>query len=55
MANQPNNTEREEPQRTSEDEERIRGVADQEQDDEFDDTDDLDEEEDEEADAEGTI
>jgi hypothetical protein len=51
MANQ-RDTERDEPQRTSQDEEQIRGVA--ERDDEFEDTDDLDEEEDEDED-EGVI
>jgi hypothetical protein len=46
--------ERDEPQRTSQDEEQIRGVA--ESDDEFEDTDDLDEEEgDEDEEDEGTI
>jgi hypothetical protein len=35
------NTERDEPQRTSQDEEQIRGVGDWNRDDEFDDTDDL--------------
>lgn len=43
MADQPK-TEREEPQRTSVDEERIRSIAEQE--DDFDDDDDLDEDED---------
>jgi len=48
------NSEREEPQRTSTDEERIRGVSDQDQDaDEFDDSEDLDEEE--EADEDDTF
>jgi len=51
MANQ-RDMERDEPQRTSQDEERIRGVA--ESDDEFEDTDDLDEEDEAEED-EGAI
>ena len=51
MANQ-RDMERDEPQRTSQDEERIRGVA--ESDAEFEDTDDLDEEDEAEED-EGAI
>ena len=42
-------TERDEPQRTSQDEERLRGIADQEEEDDFDDSDDTDEEEDEDG------
>ncbi len=53
MANQ-RNMERDEPQRTSQDEERVRGVA--ENDDEFDETDDLDEEEEDmDEEDEGTV